>query len=183
MPGALSYAKAILDTGCTPSLTDAMCSSTVISPRQFKEFGQPYLTRLVDYIHGRGRAVTLHICGKTQPIWEAMADTGADCLSIDNAADLEQAKLKVGDRVRLMGNVPPSEVMLQGTPAQVRAAVRRCLRKAHNNPKGFIVASGCSLAVETPYANIDAMLAAVREVGWPVRAEALQKDKDEDLVA
>ena len=122
--GALVYAGAILDTGCAPSLTDAMCSTTVISPGQFQEFGQPYLRRLVDFIHGRGRAVTLHICGKTAPIWEAMADTGADCLSIDNAADLEAAKVKVGHRVRLMGNVPPSEIMLQGTTAQVREAVR-----------------------------------------------------------
>jgi uroporphyrinogen decarboxylase len=171
--GALVYAGAILDTGCTPSLTDAMCSTTVISPRQFKEFGQPYLQRLVDFIHGRGRSVTLHICGKTAPIWEAMADTGADCLSIDNAADLETAKLKVGHRVRLMGNVAPSEIMLQGTPAQVREAVRACIRKAGNNPKGLVVASGCSLPVETPFANIDAMLDAVREIGWPIRREAL----------
>jgi uroporphyrinogen decarboxylase len=174
--GALAYARAILDTGCTPSLTDAMCSSTVISPRQFKDFGQPYLKRLVAFIHSHGRAVTLHICGKTQPIWEAMVDTGADCLSIDNAADLETAKAKVGHRVRLMGNVPPSEIMLQGTPAEVRAGVRRCIRQAHDNPRGYIVASGCSLAVETPYANIDAMLNAVREVGWPVEVEALDRD-------
>ena len=66
--GALLYAGAILDTGCTPSLTDAMCSTTVISPKQFKEFGQPYLKRLVEFIHRRGHSVTLHICGKTAPI-------------------------------------------------------------------------------------------------------------------
>jgi uroporphyrinogen decarboxylase len=173
--GALAYAEAILETGCTPSLTDAMCSTTVISPKQFKEFGQPYLRRLVDFIHGRGRSVTLHICGKTAPIWEAMADTGADCLSLDNAADLETVKVKVGRRVRLMGNVPPSEIMLQGTPAQVRAAVRDCVRKAHDNLKGLIVASGCSLPVETPFANIDAMLEAVREIGWPAHTESLEK--------
>lgn len=164
----LAYAEAILDTGCTPSLTDAMCSTTVISPKQFKEFGFPYLKRLVDFIHSRGRAVTLHICGKTQPIWEAMADTGADCLSIDNAADLQAAKEKVGHRVRLMGNVSPPEIMLQGTPEDVRAAVRACVRKAGDNPKGIVVASGCSLPVETPFENIDAMLNAVREIGWPV---------------
>jgi uroporphyrinogen decarboxylase len=172
----LVYASAILDTGCTPSLTDAMCSTTVISPGQFKEFGQPYLKRLVEFIHGRGRAVTLHICGKTAPIWEAMADTGADCLSIDNAADLEAATVKVGHRVRLMGNVPPSEIMLQGTTTQVREAVRACVRKAYNNPKGFVVASGCSLPVETPFANIDAMLDAVREIGWPVDANELETE-------
>ncbi len=164
----LAYAKAIIDIGCTPSLTDAMCSSTVISPRQFREFGAPYLKRLVDYIHSRGRAVTLHICGKTSPIWDAMVDTGADCLSLDNAADLGEAKLKVGDRVRLMGNIPPSEVVLQGTPEDVRQAVYQVVRKAHDNPRGLIVASGCSLPVETPFANIDAMLDAVREIGWPI---------------
>lgn len=176
LESALTYAKAIMDTGCTPSLTDAMCSSTVISPLQFKEFGQPYLKRLVDFIHSQGRTVTLHICGKTRHIWEAMADTGADCLSIDNAADLEAAKAKVGHRVRLMGNVPPSEIMLQGTPAQVREAVRDCIRRAYDNPRGYIVASGCSLAVETPFSNIDAMMDAVREVGWPVDIESLEKE-------
>jgi uroporphyrinogen decarboxylase len=164
----LAYAEAILDTGCTPSLTDAMCSTTVISPRQFKEFGFPYLKRLVDFIHSRDRAVTLHICGKTHPIWETMAETGADCLSIDNAADLQAAREKVGHRVRLMGNVSPSEVMLQGTQEDVRAAVRACVRKAGDNPKGIVVASGCSLPVETPFENIDAMLDAVREIGWPI---------------
>jgi len=170
------YAEAILKTSCVPSLTDAMCSSTVISPAQFREFGAPYLKRLVDVIHTHGKTVTLHICGKTHPIWEAMADTGADCLSLDNAADLHAAKIKVGHRVRLMGNVPPSEVMLQGTPAQVRAAVRDCVRKAHDNPKGLVVASGCSLPVETPFANIDAMLGAVREIGWPVDPSAIASD-------
>jgi uroporphyrinogen decarboxylase len=159
-----------------PSLTDAMCSSTVISPAQFREFGAPYLKRLVDVIHAHGKTVTLHICGKTHPIWEAMADTGADCLSLDNAADLHAAKIKVGHRVRLMGNVPPSEIMLQGTPAQVRAAVRDCVRKAHDNPKGLVVASGCSLPVETPFANIDAMLGAVREIGWPIDPSAIASD-------
>jgi len=173
---ALVYAEAILDTGCTPSLTDALCSTTVISPKQFKEFGQPYLQRLMDFIHGRGRTATLHICGKTAPIWEAMADTGADCLSLDNAADLEAAMLKVGHRVRLMGNVPPSEIMLQGAPVQVRKAVRACVRKAHHNPQGLVVASGCSLPVETPFANIDAMLDAVREIGWPVDDEPLEME-------
>jgi uroporphyrinogen decarboxylase len=173
LQSSLAYAKAILEIGCVPSLTDAMSSSTVISPKQFREFSMPYLKRLVDFIHQHGRAVTLHICGKTQPIWESMADTGADTLSLDNAADLHAAKISVGHRVRLMGNVPPSEIMLQGTPKQVRAAVRACVSKAHNSPKGYVVASGCSLPVETPFANIDAMLDAVREIGWPVTAEKL----------
>lgn len=158
----LAYAGAIIDAGCTPSLTDAMSSMSVISPRQFREFSFPYLKRLIDYIHGRGKGVTLHICGKTSGIWKDMVEAGADCLSIDNDADLSEARGAVGDRVRLMGNVHPSEVMLQGTPETVRRATLSCIAQAKDNPKGFIVASGCSLPTETPFDNIHAMLDTVR---------------------
>ena len=170
----LAYAEAIMDIGCTPSLTDAMSSSTVISPAQFHLFSQPYLKTLTDYIHGRGKKVTLHICGKTRPIWSGMADTGADCLSIDNDADLAEARFVVGGRVRLMGNVHPAAVMLQGTAREVRAAVREVVAKAGDNPKGLIVASGCSLPTETPFENIHAMMDAVREIGFPPRQENLK---------
>jgi len=164
---SLHYAEAMLKIGCTPSLTDPMSSSTLISPRQFREFSLPYLKRLIDLIHGHGKPVTLHICGKTHPVWELMADAGADCLSIDNEASLPDAKAKVGKRVRLMGNVPPSAVMLQGSCGEVRNAVRKCVSQAHDSPRGYIVASGCSLPTETPFANIDAMIDAVREIGYP----------------
>jgi uroporphyrinogen decarboxylase len=172
---SLRYSAAIIDAGATPSLTDAMSSSTVISPRQFKEFSWPYLKRLIDYLHSRGKSVTLHVCGKTARIWELMADAGADCLSIDNDASLADARQQVGERVRLMGNVHPSAVMLQGTTADVRQATIDCIRQAAENPRGFIVASGCSLPTETPFANIHAMLDTVREIGWPVTAARLEE--------
>ncbi|MGE4283415.1 MAG: uroporphyrinogen decarboxylase family protein [Clostridia bacterium] len=169
----LRYVQAIIDAGCTPSLTDAMSSSTVISPKQFKEFSYPYLKRLIEYIHLRGKSVTLHICGKTNKIWDLMVEAGTDCISIDNDVDLLEAKQKVGDKVRLMGNVKPSEIMLEGTEEDVRKAVIDCIKKAHDNPKGYIVASGCSLPTETPFRNIHAMLNTVREIGFPVNIEKL----------
>lgn len=175
LESALRYADAIMEVGCTPSLTDPMSSSTVIGPRQFREFAQPYLKRLIDFIHQRGRSVTLHICGKTERIWQDMVDAGADCISIDNDASLAAARSNVGDRVRLMGNVRPSEVMLQGSPADVRQAVFDCVAQAGDNPKGYVVASGCSLPTETPFDNIRAMIDTVTEIGWPPNPELLRR--------
>lgn len=174
LESALAYAEAIFAAGGTPSLTDAMSSSTVISPKQFEEFSFPYLKILVDYIHSRSKPVTLHICGKTSLIWDKMADTGADCLSLDNDADLLEAKKKIGHRARLMGNVHPSAIMLQGSPQDIRREVFKCVLAAHDNPRGFVLASGCSLPTETPLQNIDAMLDAVREIGYPVAVEELE---------
>jgi uroporphyrinogen decarboxylase len=170
----LVYAEAILSTGCVPSLTDPMSSCSVIGPKIFKEFSFPYLKRLIDFIHAKGSKVTLHICGQTSRIWKLMAEAGADCLSIDDEASLTGAREMVGSQVRLMGNVPPATVTFMGSPADVRKAVHRCVAKAWDNPKGYIVASGCSLPTDTPLANIDAMMDAVREVGFPVNVSTLE---------
>jgi len=175
LESALRFAESIIAVGCTPSLTDPMSSSTVIGPRQFMEFSYPYLKRLIDFIHGHGKQVTLHICGKTDRIWQAMVDAGADCISIDNAASLAGARETVGDRVRLMGNVRPSEVMLQGSIADVRQAVFDCVGQAGDNPRGYVVASGCSLPTETPFANIQAMIDATAEIGWPLTPDRLRR--------
>jgi uroporphyrinogen decarboxylase len=174
LESALRYSEAIIATGASPSLTDPLSSTTVISPRLFREFSLPYLKRLIDYIHSQGKSVTLHICGKTARIWEAMVEAGADCLSIDNEASLTEAKLAIGDRARIMGNVRPSEVMLQGTPAEVRQAVFAGIAEAWDSPKGYIVASGCSLPTETPFVNIKAMMDAVTEIGWPITPEKIE---------
>lgn len=171
----LKYAQAMIDTGCSAGVTEPVSSCTIISPRQFEEFSYPYLKKLIDYIHSRGKRVTLHICGKTSKIWDLMVDAGADCISIDNVADLAAAKEKVGQKVMVMGNVNPSQVMLQGTPEDVRQATIACVKKAYDNMKGYIVASGCSLPTETPFVNIHTMLDTVREIGYPVSMEKLER--------
>jgi uroporphyrinogen decarboxylase len=169
LQSCLNYAKDIIETGCSPSLSDPMGSGTVISRKHFQTFAFPYLKRLIEYIHSREKSVTLHICGRTEKIWDLMADTGANCLSIDNEVSMRAAKEAVGNRVRIMGNVPPSEVMFQGTVADVREATRRCIEEACDSPKGVIIATGCSLATDTPFENISAMVKTVEEAGWPVK--------------
>ena len=73
-----------------------------------------------------------------------------------------------------MGNVSPSQIMFQGTVQDVRRATLDCILKAYDSPKGYIVASGCSLPTETPFVNIHAMLDTVREVGYPVQVDKLE---------
>lgn len=171
----LRYVDAVIAAGATPSLTDAMSSSTVISPRLFRKFSLPYLKILIDHIHSKGKKVTLHICGKTDGIWEDMVQAGADCLSIDNDADIARAKELVGGRVMLMGNVRPSETMLEGTPEDVRAATAAVVRKTFDSRKGIIIASGCSLPTETPFANIHEMLNTVRRIGNPFKIKSAEE--------
>nr|WP_092071638.1 uroporphyrinogen decarboxylase family protein [Dendrosporobacter quercicolus]NSL49513.1 uroporphyrinogen decarboxylase [Dendrosporobacter quercicolus DSM 1736]SDM28689.1 uroporphyrinogen decarboxylase [Dendrosporobacter quercicolus] len=171
----LSYVKAAAGIGANITIADPTASSTLISPSQFREFALPYLQELATGIAElTGSAPSLHICGNTTKIWPDMARSGAGILSLDDTVDLEAAKLTVGNQVALLGNVKPTATMYLGTPADVTAEVKECLRKAHDNPKGYILALGCGLPLGAPADNIHALFAAAREFGkYPIDSERL----------
>ncbi len=145
-----------------PVLVDPVASGSVISPRAFEEFALPGLRAVLGEIRRLGFPPILHICGRTAPVIEMMADAGADAMSVDQIA-LADARRLVGDRVCLMGNVRPTEALLEGTPASVRAEALECLRACADNPRGFILASGCEVPVEVPAENVLALMDAARE--------------------
>ena len=162
----LALTEAVIEAGGIPVLVDPVASCSMISPRQYEEFAAPYTRPLVERIKAAGLPAVLHICGRSDLIWGQMADSEADVLSLDKV-DLAQAKRAVGERVGLMGNVAPAETLLYGNPPSVAEETRACLRSAGDNPRGFIVASGCEVPLATPPENVEAMLEAVREWGPP----------------
>jgi len=172
---ALRYIDAVCDLGFTPSIAEPTATGTIISARQFQEFAVPYLKKYVERIYERcGKGPSLHICGNSKKIWQGMVDTGAPLLSLDNEVDLAEAKEAVGDKVCLMGNVSPVETVKKGTREQILAEAKECIRKAYDNPKGYILATGCQIPVGTPPENIKALMDAARIYGrMPIDPERL----------
>lgn len=163
---ALNYIDAVSALGVKPSVPEPVGSGTMISAKQFRIFVKPYLKQYMDRIKEKcGSAPTLHICGNTKAIWSDMADTGAKVLSIDNIVDLEEAKKAVGDRVTLMGNVDPIETMHDGSRKEIFENARKCISKAYDSPKGFILSTGCQLPMGTPMENIRHLMDAAWEYG------------------
>lgn len=169
-----AYAAAAMDIGLTPTISEPMSSCTVISPKAFREFSLPYLKELVDFIKSRGKGVVIHVCGQTNKIWEDLAGLGIAGLSIDNVASIADCKRLVGHKTKILGNVDPGSIMYSGTPMDVRLKTLECIRDGYDNPKGYVVMSGCSLPVETPLVNIQTMMDTVREVGYPICPDKVQ---------
>jgi uroporphyrinogen decarboxylase len=163
-----AYAAAAMDIGLGPTISEPMSSCTVVSPKVFRDLSLPYLKELVDFIHERGFNPVIHICGQTNKIWKDVADLGVAGWSIDNVASLTECKETVGHQTKILGNVDPGPIMYAGTPLDVRIGTLQSIKEGYDNPKGFVCMSGCSLPVETPFENIDAMMNTVREVGYPV---------------
>ncbi|MDD7430506.1 MAG: uroporphyrinogen decarboxylase family protein, partial [Coriobacteriaceae bacterium] len=176
-----NYAAVAMEIGLTPTISEPMSSCTVVSPKVFRELSLPYLKELVDFIHEGGYNPVIHICGQTNKIWKDCADLGIAGWSIDNVASIEECKKTVGDQCKIMGNVDPGPIMFGGTPLDVRIGTLQSLKAGWDSPKGFMVMSGCSLPVDSPFENIDAMMDTVREVGYPVSIDRIDAMLEEAL--
>jgi uroporphyrinogen decarboxylase len=175
LESTMLFVREAAKLGALFSIGEPTASSTLISNRQFREFALPYLKMMVDEIKARGcRVSALHICGNTRRILDEMVKTGAGILSLDENVDLALAAEHVGEKAALMGNVPPTDVMLLGTPEDVRRSVRRCFEQAGADPGGFVLGLGCGMPALTPAANIYAFYDAAREFGQ-YRSDVIHK--------
>jgi uroporphyrinogen decarboxylase len=152
---------------------DPVSSGSLISRAHYLEFAQPYQRKLFEAMERvSGSKPMLHICGNTAKILKDMAETNAGMLSIDNILDLEFVKKEVGDIIPITGNVKPSETMLLGTPEDVVADLKECLRKGWDSPAGYVPSFGCGLPIDTPMENLYTLFDAVREYGkYPLNPE------------
>ncbi|NUO10187.1 MAG: uroporphyrinogen decarboxylase family protein [Candidatus Brocadia sp.] len=152
---------AYVKVGGVPVTVEPIATGSMISEKHFREFVLPYLKEVYSHIHSYKLPGVLHICGKTKRVIQCMAESGADILSIDNI-NLLEAKELVGEQVCLMGNLSPADGMLKGNPEIITAMVKDCVAKAADNPKGYVVATGCEVPIKTPHENMIAFLEAGR---------------------
>lgn len=145
-------------------------TASLLSPKQFREFVIPYYKKVMDKWKEWGsRGAGFHICGDTTRLLETFPEMGIRGVSIDSAVDIAVAKELVGDKLSIMGNVSPVDI-LQGTPESIEQAVIDCFRKCWDNPCGFTIAPGCDIPVQTSLENIDAYMRAARKCAkYPVQ--------------
>lgn len=161
--GAAMLAEAMVAAGADIiCVEDMTASGDMISPETYRNLVLPHHQWLFANIPVPG---ILHICGHVDRQIEAMAESGAAGLSIDAVTNLATARLKVAgkgpkDHVTLIGNVPPTAVLLQGTPERIRQAVQQALGEGIG-----ILAPGCGIPVQTPASNLRTFVQAGRELG------------------
>ncbi|AKN31757.1 uroporphyrinogen decarboxylase [Clostridium carboxidivorans P7] len=170
-----NYIDAVSDIGVKPSLAEPVASLTVISPKQFRTFVKPYLKKCVDKIIERwGSGPSIHICGNTKGIWEDIADTGAQVISVDNVVDMEEVKNSVGNRSIIMGNVKPIDTVCFGGKEEIFNEVKECIKKSYDSPKGFILSTGCKIPMKTSKENVELFMQAARTYGkYPINPKIL----------
>ena len=134
-------------------------SSSFISPGQFEELALPEWEELVNYFIDKGVTPILHFDSDWTDFFPYLKNlpAGKCILNLDGTSDIFQAKEILGDRMCIVGDVPPALLTL-GTPDEVHEYCTALI--ADIGPTGFILQSGCDIPTEAKLENVQAMVAA-----------------------
>lgn len=143
-------------------------NAPMISPHHFREFCLPIMKKVIE---AAKIPVIYHSDGNIMPLIEDLINLGI--VGIANlepgAMDIEEVKLKYGDRITLIGNIDLHYTLTQGTPEETMEEVRkRILTLA---PGGrYILASANSLPSYVKPQNVLAMGEALLKYGtYPIK--------------
>lgn len=150
---AIEFARAQIEAGAdTIGVGDAIASQ--VGADIYEELILPHEQRLVAAIHGMGGKVKLHICGNIAHLLPGIASLGIDVLDVDHMVDLEAVRTQLGPKVVLAGNMDPVRMIRNGTPGEIRSAVREARRKSG---AAYLVNAGCEIPSGTPRENLAAL--------------------------
>jgi uroporphyrinogen-III decarboxylase len=91
-----------------------------------------------------------------------LADTGINLFNFSSDHGLAQMKKLVGNKVALLGNIPPRDVLAAGTPAEITQAVETMLTGLEDCSR-IIASCGGGVPPNVPTENINAFIAAVEK--------------------
>jgi len=136
----------------------------------FRELSLPTLKGVTALCKAADVPSQIHCCGPEFDLVRIAAEE-TDLSSINplecrpmGDCELAQVKGDFGAKLSLMGNLHTTNVMLRGTPDEVRAAARKAINDAAEDG-GFILSTGDQCGRDTPFANIDAMIETARGYG------------------
>ncbi|MEW6660833.1 MAG: uroporphyrinogen decarboxylase family protein [Bacillota bacterium] len=168
----IAFCKAQLEAGAhLVQCGDSLASIDMISPAMYESWAFPYEKRFCDEMRDTckkyGGYTILHICGNATKVLDLYADTGAHIVELDFKVDMAYAKQRIGHRACLLGNLNPTEVLLQGTPADVERASAAVIAAAGKGG-GLILGSGCEVPPYAPEENMQAMVRTARFHRYPL---------------
>jgi [methyl-Co(III) methanol-specific corrinoid protein]:coenzyme M methyltransferase len=151
------YAGAVIEAGAELLYySDASASSTLVMPDFYHQYGVSAEKEVGDFIHSKGANWELHICGDTVPIMEDMVSSGADLMSVEQAANMKDVT-DIAGNIPVAGNVTPL-LMVNGTKDQIVDEVTTALDRGAK-----VSMLGCGTPPLSQSANIKTWVQAVKD--------------------
>lgn len=132
-----------------------------IGRRHYEQFAHPFLKRYCDAFPADWVKVFHNDANVTACI-DRVAEAGFDVLNWGLDLSMTRACERAGGRLTLMGNVPPLDLGVRGSPEQNYAAARRAMDEAGDHPLILSFAGATTTGVRPD--NVRALARAARDV-------------------
>lgn len=130
-----------------------------LSLRAYREFAHPYLKQICDAFPAEWVKV-YHNDANVRPFLAELPQTGFDVLNWSQRIPVEDAREKSGGRLCLMGNVPPLEIGVRGTPSMVESWASEVVSRGPAS--GLILSLGGGMSPGMPGENLQALARGAR---------------------
>ena len=139
-------------------------ASALLAPKLWNRFVWPYYVKFAHALIDAGLTPVFHWDQDWTRDLARLAELPAKkcVLNPDGMTDVRKFKELVGDRMALLGDVPPA-LLSVGTPDEVRAYVRDLVRDI--GPTGLLLCPGCDAPINAKPENMEAFVAAGKEFG------------------
>jgi len=151
-----------LQKECFPSIEGVFILDDIVGflgDADFRQSALPYLKRVfgcldvpVRFFHNDAQGL---VCAPY------LAEIGVNLFNFAFEHSLGEMRQRAGDSVTLLGNIPPRDVLAQGTPEDVAASVEAALESL-NDRRRIILSCDGGMPPDVPTENIRAFLLAAR---------------------
>lgn len=167
---ALRQVELFIDAGTDSILTGGSGAITLQSPEIWRALSLPTLKKIIALCHQAGVISGIHTCGKEFIVVKTCAEETElnyiNPLEIPPMGDcnLKECKDRFGGRLALMGNLHTTDVMLRGSPEDIRRETLKCMLDA-GGEGGFVMSTGDQCGRDTPDENIFSLVETVKQFG------------------
>jgi uroporphyrinogen decarboxylase len=135
-----------------------------LSPHTYQEFSLRYIQLIVESLirEHEGRRVPVIVFTKNGGLWlEKIAMCGSECVGLDWAIDISDARARIGHLVSLQGNMDPA--VLYAAPERIRQEVSMILEH-YGSGSGHVFNLGHGIHQHVDIAHVTAFIDAVHEL-------------------
>jgi len=139
----------------------------LFSPQMWRKFIKPRLAQMFAPFKEAGLPVLMHSDGQIQAIIPDLIEIGLTVLNPVQPEVLDHSWLKstFGNNLAYYGGISTQTVLPNGSPEDVKKAVRNCIEELAPEGTSLIIAPSHRMMTDIPLKNITALLGSFSELG------------------
>ena len=152
---SIAFANAQFQAGADAVVLPDHATGNLVSPKTYNDFLVPVHREMMPRIGG---PTILHICGDCTDRLDIIASENYDGYHFEWQVDAKEAVRIFDGRMSLVGNINNAQTLLRGTPEDVYKQARYAIESGVD-----ILAPECAVPLQTPLANLKAIVAAAED--------------------